>query len=77
MHTQLQEVDFVEADLSGAVFDNCNLERAAFERSNLEKADFRTAYHYSIDPDLNKLKKTKFSTLGLSGLLDKYDIEIS
>jgi fluoroquinolone resistance protein len=42
----------------------------------LEKADFRTAYNYSIDPEKNRIKKAKFSIFGVTGLLDKYDIEI-
>jgi fluoroquinolone resistance protein len=58
------------------VFDNCDLTRATFDRSVLEKADFRTSYNYSIDPENNKIKKAKFSLLGVSGLLDKYDIAI-
>lgn len=73
---QLQEVDFSEADLSGAVFDHCNLAQAAFDRTLLERADFRTAHSYSIDPESNRIKKAKFSILGVSGLLQKYNIEI-
>jgi fluoroquinolone resistance protein len=42
----------------------------------LEKADLRTAYNYSIDPSINKIKKAKFSLPGVVGLLSKYDIEI-
>ena len=75
-HTSLHEVDFTEADLTGAIFDNCDLERAIFENTVLEKADFRTAYNYSIDPSINKIKKAKFSLAGVAGLLDKFDIEI-
>jgi hypothetical protein len=52
--------------LSGAVFDT----------TNLEKADFRTSVNYSIDPALNRLKKTKFSLSEIYGLLYKLDIEI-
>ena len=74
--TQLNEVDFTECDLHSAVFDHCDLAEAKFENSLLEKADFRTAFHYSIDPALNKIKKAKFSMAGIAGLLDKYDIEI-
>jgi len=33
--------------------------------------------NYSIDPEKNKIKKARFSTAGIAGLLDKYDIEIS
>ncbi len=72
----LQETDFTETEMTLAVFDNCDLERAIFERTNLEKADFRTSWHYSIDPTVNRIKKARFSKDGLAGLLDKYDIRI-
>jgi fluoroquinolone resistance protein len=72
----LHEVDFTEADLSNAIFDNCDLSGAKFEKTNLEKADLRTSFNYSIDPEINKIKKAKFSIVGIAGLLDKYDIEI-
>ena len=75
-HSQLQETDFAEADLTSCIFDNCNLARAIFDQTMLEKADFRTSYHYSIDPEKNRIKKARFSVLGISGLLDKYDIDI-
>jgi len=73
---QLWEADFAEADLTGAAFDGCDLRAAMFEYTVLEKADFRTAFNYSIDPELNRIKKAKFSRQGLAGLLAKYDIEI-
>lgn len=73
---QLRETDFTECDLSGAVFENCDLEKTIFSKSNLEKADFRTSCNFSIDPELNKIKKAKFSRDGLAGLLTKYDIKI-
>jgi uncharacterized protein YjbI with pentapeptide repeats len=72
----LLEVDFTEADLSNAVFENCDLSGTKFEKTNLEKADLRTSFNYSIDPEINKIKKAKFSIEGIIGLLDKYDIEI-
>ncbi|MEZ0539946.1 pentapeptide repeat-containing protein [Fibrella arboris] len=72
----LHEVDFMGADLTGAEFDDCDLRRAAFEHTILEKADFRTAYNYSLDPELNRLAKAKFSLSGVAGLLVKYDIAI-
>lgn len=75
-NSQLEEVDFVETDLTSAVFDNCNLVQAVFDRTMLEKADFRSSCNYSINPENNRIKKAKFSILGISGLLDKYDIEI-
>ena len=73
---QLREIDFSESNLSNVVFDNCDLSQAIFINTVLDKADFRTAYNYSIDPESNRLKKAKFSILGISGLLDKYDLVI-
>jgi hypothetical protein len=58
------------------MFDNCNLERATFDQTILEKSDLRTSYNYSLDPEINRIKKAKFSILSIAGLLDKYDIEI-
>jgi uncharacterized protein YjbI with pentapeptide repeats len=75
-NSQLQEVDFAEADLTNSVFDNSNLLLSVFEFTILEKADFRTAYNYTINPENNRIKKAKFSISGVAGLLDKYDIEI-
>lgn len=76
INSQLIEVDFTECNMTGAIFDDCNLDRAVFSNTNLEKANFRTAYNYSIDPEMNKIKKAMFSLLGISGLLNKYEIEI-
>ncbi|HEY0677776.1 MAG TPA: pentapeptide repeat-containing protein [Chitinophagaceae bacterium] len=73
----LQEVDFTDADLSSAVFDKCDLNNAKFENTNLEKADFRSAYNFSIDPALNRMRKARFSMNGLPGLLNKFDIDIT
>jgi fluoroquinolone resistance protein len=75
-NSQLAEVDFTECDLTAAIFDNCDLTGATFENTILEKADFRTSCNYSINPEINKIKKAKFSLSGIAGLLNKYDIEI-
>lgn len=75
-NSQLQEIDFTDANLTSVVFDNCDLIRAHFDHTILEKADFRTSYNYSIDPEINRIKRAKFSISGISGLLDKYDIVI-
>ena len=72
----LQEADFTDADLSGSIFDNCDLQRTVFYNTNLEKADFTTSYNYSFDPERNRIKKARFSRPGVTGLLDKYNIEI-
>lgn len=72
----LKEADFTETDLTQAIFSNCDLQQAIFFHSVLEKADFRTARHYSFDPEMNRIKKAKFSLAGIEGLLGKYGIEI-
>jgi len=72
----LHEVDFTECDLGSSVFDHCDLAGTRFENSIIEKTDFRTAYNYSMDLEINKIKKARFSHTGIAGLLSKYDIEI-
>jgi len=64
------------ANLCEATFLQCDLSGAVFLHTNLEKSDFRTAVHYSIDPELKQMKKTRFSSEGLGGLLNKYDLKI-
>ena len=75
-HCLLREVDFTAADLTGAGFDHCDLERTLFENTLLEKADFTTAINYSLDPENNYLRGARFSLPGVTGLLDKYDINL-
>lgn len=74
--TQLREVDFSSCDLSGSIFESCDLSDALFENTVLIQADFRTAIHYHIDPEMNQIKKARFSLSGVEGLLRKYQIEI-
>jgi uncharacterized protein YjbI with pentapeptide repeats len=73
---QLQDVEFAEGDFTKAVFHNCDLSKANFEHTTLESADFRTAYNYSVNPEINRVKKAKFSLDGIAGLLDKYEIVV-
>lgn len=73
---QLHEVEFIEADLTNATFENCDLNRATFENTVLDGADFRSAFNFSIDLEINSGKKTRFSSGGLAGLLEKYNIII-
>jgi uncharacterized protein YjbI with pentapeptide repeats len=72
----LHEVDFTLCDLTFAAFDECSLMGATFDNSKLESCDFRTAVHYAINPEINKIKKAKFSIQGLPGLLYQYGIEV-
>lgn len=73
----LQEVDFTDADLTSVAFENCNLLNAVFENCLLQKADFRTAFNYSFDPERNRIKGARFSLPAVTGLLDKYGIQVS
>lgn len=74
--SSLKEVDFTNADVTNALFDQCDLERTIFDGTKMEGADFRKAYNYNIDPDINRVKGAKFSSTGLSGLLEKYRLHI-
>jgi uncharacterized protein YjbI with pentapeptide repeats len=72
----MEEADFSSANLTKTVFNDCDLSAAIFENSNLEEADLSSAFNFSIDPELNNLNKTRFSTQNISGLLNKYNIII-
>ncbi len=72
----MREVSFIGANLTQSIFDNCNLDGAIFNDTQLKEVDFLTAHNYKIDPEFNPMKKARFSTQGILGLLDKYDIKI-
>jgi len=72
----MQEVDFANTDLRNASFDHCDLTRAIFDRTNLEAADLRLASNYGIDPEKNTLRKARFATNGLAGLLQRHGIRV-
>ncbi|NRT15749.1 uncharacterized protein YjbI with pentapeptide repeats [Flavobacterium sp. 28A] len=72
----LKDVNFTGCNLTNTVFDNCNLENAIFNETELKEVNFITAYNYKIDPEFNPMRKAKFSTQGIPGLLEKYDIKI-
>lgn len=73
---QLQGVDFGGAELKGVSLKSCDFLNAIFENTNLEKADFSKSIHYSIDPEMNKVKGAKFSLPEVVGLLHKYNLQI-
>lgn len=75
-HCVLHETDFTNADLTKAAFTECDLAGAVFDNTNIEQADFRSSFHYIINPEVNKIRKAKFSTVGLAGLLHKYQLII-
>lgn len=73
----LREADFSEADFTNSSFTGCDLAHAIFDNTTLEKADFRSALNYALDPERNRIKKAKFSVPEVTGLLNKYGIDIS
>lgn len=73
---KFHETDFSGCDMSGLLLHSCDLTNAVFDQTNLEGADLRTSSHYSIDPELNRIRKAKFGIAGVIGLLTKYDITI-
>jgi len=76
INTSLKQVTFAGANLSNSIFDQADLTDAIFNGTDLKEADFRTANNYAIDPELNAIKKAKFSLHGVAGLLTKYGIRI-
>lgn len=73
---KLHEADFTNADLSNAVFSESDLNGAIFQNTDLRQADLQTSFHYSIDPERNRIKHLKVIRDGLAGFLDKYELDI-
>jgi len=46
------------------------------DHKNMNKT-FTADKNFSIDPEIKRIRKAKFSIADITGLLDKYDIEIS
>ncbi len=74
--TSLRDADFTNADCSSALFERCDLMNAQFLHTNLKSADLRTAFNYTIDPEVNPVRKARFSLAGVAGLLGKYGVVI-
>lgn len=72
-----KEVDFVEADLSGASCVRTDFLNSRFHQTDLTRADFTEAINYSIAPNSNTLKETKFSLPEAMSLLYGLDIILS
>ena len=70
------DVDFYETDLSKSEFRSTDLLKSRFVNTNLNCAELSKANNYSIDPSLNKLKKTIFSYPEVTNLLNYLDIII-
>jgi len=72
----LKETSFVQTNLTGSKFEQCDLSGTIFNRSDLSSVNFATAYNYTIDPEINTMKKAVFAAEGLAGLLAKHQLKI-
>jgi uncharacterized protein YjbI with pentapeptide repeats len=72
----MHDTQFVNTELIGCSFDDCDLRDAFFDHSTLNKADFRNANNFAIDPEINRMKGAIFSRISLEGLLVKYGMDI-
>lgn len=68
------DVSFEEADLTSADCTFTDFNSSRFNHTNLTEADFTGATNYTIAPQLNVLKKTKFSLPEAMALLYGLDI---
>ncbi len=76
LNCRMHGVNFVQTDLSKASMQNCDLLRAVFENTNISGIDFTSNYNFNIDPSINLVKKTQFSSSQLAGLLTRFDLII-
>ncbi|MDT0605912.1 pentapeptide repeat-containing protein [Croceitalea rosinachiae] len=74
--SNLSQADFTHTDLTEANFTDCNLDNTVFENTNLSKVNLSKAFNFNINPEVNTLKKARFSKEELIGLLKKHDIVI-
>lgn len=68
------EVDFSEADLTGADCQRTDFAGARFLHTNLSGANFVGAKDYAIDLSANKAKKANFSYPEAMSLLSSFDV---
>lgn len=71
---KIHGADFTQADLSKCRFHNCDFWDAVFANTNVGGVDFTTSKNFTIDPTMNNVKKAKFLSSDLAGLLTRFDI---
>ena len=76
VNCKLEGSNFSATDLSKSKIERCNLHYAIFSDTNISGLDFTSNYNFTIDPSKNKVKKTKFLSSNLAGLLSHFDITI-
>lgn len=73
---KIHSANFTQADLSKSTVINCDLYESVFANTNLSSVDFTSNANFLIDPEINNIKKAKFLTKDLPGLLYRHDIII-
>jgi fluoroquinolone resistance protein len=73
---RIQGADFTQTDLSKSKFHNCDFSESVFTNTNVSGVDFTTCKNFTIDPTINNVKKAKFLSSDLAGLLTRFDIVI-
>ena len=76
LNSEIKDCDFIDTDLSAAIFKGSNLVGSTFVNCNLSKTDFREAYGYQFNPNNNRLKKAKFSNPEVLALLNSFGIVV-
>ena len=72
-----KEVDFAEANITGAQCRGTDFLNSRFQNTNLTQANFTGAINYAIAAQANVLKATKFSLPEAMSLLYSLDIILS
>jgi fluoroquinolone resistance protein len=74
VHCVAHEVNFADANLTGAILRETDFQNSLFSNTNLTGADLQGAENYAIHPNHNTLKKTIFSLPEAISLLSTLDI---
>lgn len=72
---RMHEVDFSHADLTRAVFADCDLSGALLRHANLTCADFSSARGVHVEPDQSVLNKTRIAIETVLPVLSSLGLE--
>jgi len=76
MDSEVIDCNFTRTNLSDSNLSNSNFDKTIFSETNLKNVDFRWSNNFAIDPNINKIEKTKFSPETVGLLLRNLDIII-
>ena len=76
MSCQISYCDFENNNLTYSNFEGTEFKNTFFKNSDLSFASFKNATNYNINPNINIIKKAKFSLPEALSLLDVYDVEL-